>query len=676
MRDGYDRGQPDSLAFDRDDGGGLDPAGEGIVLLKATLDSLETQIAVLDHVGDITMTNTAWQRFGDANGGRPAAGTENYLAVCDAAADEEAAGRVAEGLRSILAGRLEHFSAEYPCHTSEKQRWFQLSANRYRGPGTARVVVAHTEITERQLAKLEVRAQTTLLDEVDVAVVATNLGGLVTHWTRGAEELYGWSREEALGRRATDLLAGVDPASLAEMRSDLHDSGRWTGQFDAHRKNGTTFPAYTQIRVITADGEAPAAIVGVSVDVSDRVASEHALLEAHSHLKAVTNSMDEGLATLDAKGCLTYINEAGEDLLGYSEADLLGKLMHDLTHRTRLDGTSLSVEDCPIFQAWREGNTTRVADDLFTCKDGSPLEVSYTASPFSTDDGIEGCAVVFRDISELKKRERGLLRDAEKLTHIDAITRALTEDRFVLHAQPIIDILTGEVVQRELLLRMREPDGRLAGPGTFLPVAEEYGLIGDIDRWVIAQGAEMAARGIPVEVNVSGSSLGDHHMLDHIRACLTRSGADPRLMVFELTETAFVSDAETAGGFATGLHELGCKLALDDFGAGYGSFTYLKQLPIDYLKIDIEFVRDIAVNSASRHLVEAVVGIAKAFGLETVGEGVEDAESLRILRELGVDYAQGFHLGRPAPLESLPGPAGDPAAQAERQMTSPVRVAR
>ena len=122
-------------------------------------------------------------------------------------------------------------------------------------------------------------------------------------------------------------------------------------------------------------------------------------------------------------------------------------------------------------------------------------------------------------------------------------------------------------------------------------------------------------------------------------------------MVFEITETAILEDEAAAERFADRLRNLGCKLALDDFGTGYGGFTYLKQLPVDYLKIDIEFVRDLATNPASRHVVEAVVGLARGFGLKTVGEGVEDPEAYSLLRELGVDYAQGYHIARPAPLE-------------------------
>jgi EAL domain-containing protein (putative c-di-GMP-specific phosphodiesterase class I) len=199
---------------------------------------------------------------------------------------------------------------------------------------------------------------------------------------------------------------------------------------------------------------------------------------------------------------------------------------------------------------------------------------------------------------------------------------------------------------------MRDPDGdRVLAPGAFLPAAEEYGFINDIDRWVIVRSAEIASAGLAVELNISATSLGDPDLVDFIAGVIERTGADPTKMVFEITETTLVSDEAAGRQFVMGLHALGCKVALDDFGTGYGGFTYLKQLPIDYLKIDIEFVRDLSQSMASRKVVEAIVNLAHGFELQTVAEGVEDEETLTLLRTLGVDYAQGYHLGRPAELK-------------------------
>jgi EAL domain-containing protein (putative c-di-GMP-specific phosphodiesterase class I) len=150
-------------------------------------------------------------------------------------------------------------------------------------------------------------------------------------------------------------------------------------------------------------------------------------------------------------------------------------------------------------------------------------------------------------------------------------------------------------------------------------------------------------------VNVSAESILRIDLLSVIEQQLRDSNADPSLFVFELTETALLRDLEAGRRFATGLVELGCKVALDDFGTGFGSFTYLKKLPIHYLKIDIEFVRDLSNSVQNQHVVKAIVSLARGFGQQTIAEGVEDAATMALLREYGVDYAQGFFIGKPAP---------------------------
>jgi EAL domain-containing protein (putative c-di-GMP-specific phosphodiesterase class I) len=377
---------------------------------QATLDSLMANIAVLNAEGEIIMTNRAWAGFAIENGAIASAGEQNYLAVSDAAAGEETAVEASAGLRAIISGRLAEFSLEYPCHSPTAERWYLMHATRYTGPGEARVVVVH-------------------------------------------------------------------------------------------------------------------------VDVTSRVVSQRAL------------------------------------------------------------------------------------------------------------------------VSERKAREEDIQHDVEELAQIKRIEDALAQERLLLYAQPIVDLNTLEVVQRELLLRVREPNGNVVGPGSYLPVAERCGLIGDIDRWVIRRGTEIAATGCPVQVNVSARSISDRTVLNHIESCIEQTGADPKLLVFEITETALVRDELAARAFAERLHSLGCKLALDDFGTGYGAFIFLKQLPINYLKIDVEFVSDLASNTASRRVVQAVVALARAFSLQTVGEGVEDSQTLTLLQELGVDYAQGYHIARPEPLD-------------------------
>jgi PAS domain S-box-containing protein len=416
-------------------------------------------------------------------------------------------------------------------------------------------------------------------------------------------------------------------------------------------------PAYVRDRVLTDDRGELTGLIGVSIDISSRVAVEKELRTTRNYLTTVTDSVAEGLYTLDADGRVTYLNKAAERLLGWRREQLIGRIMHDITHFRRPDGSAFPIEACPIVQARRGGTVVRVEEDLFIRADGRELAVAYTAAPFLTPEGTEGCVVVFEDISERQARQRELERDAEKLAWIRRVQTSLVEGRFELYGQPIVELAGGAVVQHELLLRMHNDDGSVETPGAFLPIAEEYGLIGDIDRWVVGRATELAARGLPVELNVSGRSIGDPLLLKHIERRLAVSGADPRLLVFEITETALVDDEESALRFAEHLHALGCKLALDDFGTGYGGFTYLKRLPVDLLKIDREFVRDLTGNPASRHVVEAVVALARGFGLQTVAEGVEDRATLDLLRALGVDMAQGYFIARPRPIEE--DPSGD-----------------
>jgi EAL domain-containing protein (putative c-di-GMP-specific phosphodiesterase class I) len=205
------------------------------------------------------------------------------------------------------------------------------------------------------------------------------------------------------------------------------------------------------------------------------------------------------------------------------------------------------------------------------------------------------------------------------------------------------------VVQEELLVRMLGDHDELIMPGEFLPPAERFGLAPAIDRWVIARAAEIA-RERRVEVNLSAHSIGDPGLPDFVEARLSEAGGDASNMVFEITETAAAEDLEQARRLAKRLTELGCDFALDDFGTGYGSFTYLKHLPVRYIKIDTEFVRTLRADSPDRQVVSAIVDVARNFGIETIAEGVEAEETADLLRALGVHYAQGYHFGRPAPL--------------------------
>jgi PAS domain S-box-containing protein len=389
-------------------------------------------------------------------------------------------------------------------------------------------------------------------------------------------------------------------------------------------------------------------MIGIGIVVVDITE----LKQAEDFRAVVMENMAEGLYAVDHDGRLAFMNSAASEMLGWTEKELRGRLVHETIHFQRADGSPYPAQDCELDAARVDGKLVRIHEDAYTRKDGSIFPVSCSAAPLLGGTSVSGAVMVFRDITEESEERLRRQRELDALTWVGRVRDALDEDRFVLYSQPIVPLNGGEAGE-ELLLRMVDQKGQTIPPNSFLPVAEKYGLIAEIDRWVVSQAIGLAASGRRVDANLSAESMANLDLLSLIERELHETGADPANVVLEITETALMEDLAAGEAFARGLTELGCGMALDDFGTGFGSFTYLKNMPIAYIKIDIDFVREIASNPANQHLVKATVGLARDFGYETIAEGVEDAESLALLKEYGVDFAQGFHIGRPAPLDAV-----------------------
>jgi EAL domain-containing protein (putative c-di-GMP-specific phosphodiesterase class I) len=259
----------------------------------------------------------------------------------------------------------------------------------------------------------------------------------------------------------------------------------------------------------------------------------------------------------------------------------------------------------------------------------------------------------------LDTKDFSVPKSAAHLAWGQRIAEALAENRLVLHAQPIYGVAESRVVGAELLLRIRDEHGALIMPGRFLYIAERIGLITPLDRWVAGEAIDLLAAvrrvnpSFHIEVNLSAHSIGDPGLADHLVERITASDIDPSKLVFELTETAAVANIKTAREFADRLGQLGCRFALDDFGAGFGSFYYLKHLPFDFVKIDGEFVEKSPTNVTDRLILASIVGISRGLGKRTIAEFVASEEILEVCLEQGVDYVQGYHVGRPAPVEEV-----------------------
>ncbi len=245
------------------------------------------------------------------------------------------------------------------------------------------------------------------------------------------------------------------------------------------------------------------------------------------------------------------------------------------------------------------------------------------------------------------------------------LKQALSDGSFVLHAQPIVDLQTGEVAITELLLRMLAPDGELIAPGAFLPAAQRFGFMPAIDHWVIAQAATLAAAspGQRLAVNLAAHTITEPGLVSYITQTLADTAANPADLAFEISEADIIANLDHAATVCEHLRALGATVALDDFGSGFSGFSYLKAMTVDLLKIDGQFVKELDTNHLDSLIVEAILHVANGMGLPTVAEYVTNEAVAQRCRELGVTYGQGYHLGKPTPQQT----PHHPTSQIERR---------
>jgi diguanylate cyclase (GGDEF)-like protein/PAS domain S-box-containing protein len=521
-----------------------------------------------------------------------------------------------------------------------------------------------------------------------------------------ASELFGYPVEELIGRPFAELMA-PDRLDGALERFARVLAGETVRGFESRvrSRDGSIIDV-----VINAtahrDRDGRMHVVGTTSDVSARMRAERELrfLADHDTLTDLFNRrrFEEELrrqldraARYAETGAVLVLDldnfKFANDSFGHRAGDTVIRIVaRRLSERLRQSDVLARIggdEFAILLPHADAGSATRVAEDLLATVREAPvvldaesgravhLTASLGVALFAGGHPAEHDVLALADAAMYEAKERGrngiALYDAQagrqealarNVALVERLREALEGDGFELHAQPILDLSTRQLTHSEVLLRLRGADGELIPPGDFLPLAESFGLMPNIDRWVvheaIALAAEQQAAGIDVrlEVNLSAQSLGDRCMLAAIESELERLGVDPARLIFEVTETAAIANFEHAREFIERLRAIGCSFALDDFGAGYGSFRYLKHLPFDYLKIDGEFIRDLPRDESDRHVVQSLVAAARGLDKRVVAEFVADDETIELLSGMGVDYAQGFHIARPAPIRR----AGEP----------------
>jgi PAS domain S-box-containing protein len=507
------------------------------------------------------------------------------------------------------------------------------------------------------------------------AVCLVSADGRIVEASSQLSAVVGFRIDELVGAPAPFPFWPVETAAALAHALARAVSGR-RSQLEARlqRQDGERFAALVDVAEnVGSDGAAEAAILCLVRDVSSEAGEAEGIVrwewdpvndrvrtaqvevdmrvrEAEGYIRAVTGNMGEGVLTLDPAGRVLSLNAAAERMLGWDSGDFVGELASivlevtgELSFATTILSGAARRDEQPLF----------VDDGIFLRRNGSKLPVTYTSSLVTGHQGAQSRVIIFSDISPRKAEEERTRLELQSFEWVSEIRDALESQQFWLAAQPIVEVATRRTVQHELLLRMRDRRGRTIAPGEFLPAAEASGLVREIDRWVAREAVSLARRGHAVALNISASSLGDPDLYHVIERLLVEASVDPTLLTFEVTETAVLKNEGVAKTFIEGAAKLGCRIALDDFGTGYGGFSYLKHLPVNYLKIDREFVRDLSESSASRHVVEAIVSLASDFGQQTIAEGAERSSTLLLLANLGVDHVQGYAIGRPAPASKV-----------------------
>lgn len=345
------------------------------------------------------------------------------------------------------------------------------------------------------------------------------------------------------------------------------------------------------------------------------------------------------------------------DILARLGGDEFGILLHHCSEQPAHKIANHLLQAINDFRfVWEEksfaigGSIGLVMIDGSSSDIGDLLRRADLACYAAKDLGRNRVHVYSQDDADLNRRHG-------EMEWVARIRRALDEQRLVLFGQDILQT-SGVGSHTEILVRMLAEDGQVISPGAFIPAAERYNLMAAVDRWVVENALQHIAAMKPENgngghyfINLSGSSLSEASFFDHIHRQFDQTGVEPQRVCFEITETAAISNLQTSVNFINSIRDMGCRFALDDFGSGLSSFSYLKTIPVDYVKIDGTFVRDIVDDRMDLAIVEAINNIAHVAGLRTIAEFVETRAVFDKLRELGVDYAQGYHLDQPAPLQ-------------------------
>ena len=549
------------------------------------------------------------------------------------------------------------------------------------------------QFIKRKQAEEQLQKLSHAVEQSSSSIVITDVEGIIEYVNPRFTQVTGYSVEEVTGMTPRILKSGEhDPGIYKSLWDNITSGKERRGELCNKKKNGELYWEYASVAPVKDRDGNITHFVAVKEDITRRRQFESQLVFLANH-DPLTNLINRryfhekledhiGYAKrYDKRGALLFLDLDNfkfiNDTLGHSEGDkllvklsaFLQKRLRDTDILGRLGGDEFAIY-LPNVDAHQ---ATSVAAQLLEQTRDEVILLSELYQNVTLSIGIalfpdhgEAIATLLAaaDLAMYQAKEKGkncfCVYREEHTTNIknrlsweEHIHFALIRNSFVLYLQPILDLRKNSISGYEALLRMVDTDGKIIPPMDFLGIAERSVIIHDIDRWVVRHAISLIAEQKAVftdkhlEINLSGRSFADEGLLSFIKEALLTSAIDPRKLVFEITETSVITNIREAQHFISTLESMGCHFALDDFGKGFSSFEYLKCLPVEYLKIDGSFISNLAHDMVDRQLVKAMVVMAHELGKQVTAEFVSDEKTLQLLKEYGVDYAQGYHIGVP-----------------------------
>ena len=628
--------------------------------------------------------------------------------------------RLEQAIRRLLKADEENLSVDIRCLSPRGEvRWLAERAVAMRDPQghVQRIIGVAHDITERKIAENALfqekeRAFVTLASIAD-GVIRTDARGIVDFLNPVAQKLTGWTLEEAYGQKAEAVYRVVDEETGNKVLDPVHHclaerrEVAFLGQRLLVHRDGSKYPIHDSAAPIRNQERKIIGAILVFKDLTQvrRVEDKMEHLASHDPLTGLINrheferQLRDTLQARDARGgrhalcqldldAFKLVNEtcghtAGDQLIRRI-ASVIEERVRQQDVLARLGGDEFGIlfRDCSPAEAEQRAKEIGEAIHSFRFHWGgrtftnrvsgglAPLSASHTGADALLSAADAACFVAKEkgggSIHVYQPGDREIAERYGEMQWISRLQKALDEDRFRLYHQIIkpLDASSSEPPLSELFVRLIDEKGKLVYPRSFIPAAERYGLIPSIDRWVLSTalrqlrtgGNTVLAENSRFAINLSGLSLGAEGFLDFVVEELGKTRVQPGRVFFEITETSAIANLPMAMRFISVLKGMGCRFVLDDFGQGLSSFSYLKNLPLDYLKIDGGFVREMVADPIHAALVESIHDIGEVMGLRTIAESVEDEATLEALLQIGVDYVQGYLLQRPRPLTKVKEP--------------------